>query len=67
MPDTAVPLAVVRLDKVCRHVRKFVEETDGASTMNSPESQGTLYVAATWEGVMGTGDVQRYRVWLEPL
>jgi len=67
MVDAAVPLAVVRLDKVCRHVRKFVEESDGASTMNAPESQGTLYVAKTWEVAMGSADARRYRIWLEPL
>lgn len=67
MPDAAVPLAVVRLEKVCRHVRKFVEERSGDSTMNAPESNGTLYVAKAWEGVMGTGDAKQYRIWLEPL
>jgi len=67
MADAAVPLAVVRLDKVCRHVRKFVEEVDETSTMNSPEWQGTLYVAKAWEVAMGTADVRQYRIWLEPL
>lgn len=65
----ATPLAVVRLEKDCKYVRKFVEEKAPGedSAMNSPEKEGTLYVGHDWERAAGTSGTQRYRLWLEPL
>lgn len=71
--DNAFPVAVVKLDKDCGHVRKYREVRNGeASTMMTPsdrdgEKDGLFYLRHDHMESMVGGRPKMGRLWFEPL
>jgi len=72
--DNAFPVAVVKLDKDCGHVRKYreVRKDEEASTMMTPseregEKDGLFYLRHDHMDSMVGARPIRGRLWFEPL